>query len=341
MRLTSLTEVHENRRLSRWAELLPRPGSMPHAVHESDAELVPLPDGSTLAVTVDTVSEEVERGLYRLPFTAGRTAAVASLSDLAAVGADPLGLLLSVTLPEGEAEAAQAEVARGVRDACSEAGTHVLGGDTNTGPRLAVGSVGVGILPAGARPLRRTGMRPGDRLFASGLLGLGGALAAARWLGSANGFDEDAYRPRVTLAAGRTLRGLASACMDTSDGLVATLDQLARLNGLALRVERPLAGLLCPAAREVATAVGLPPFCLLAGLHGEFELVFSVPEERLPLLERSGLRPVPVGRAEEGAGLFLGSREVDGTRVRNLFEDVGGDVRAYARALLALDPERS
>jgi thiamine-monophosphate kinase len=344
-----LAEIRENRLLSRWGDLLPRPAGAPRTVHESDAELLPLPGGGTLALTVDTVAEEIERGLYRRPFTAGRTAAVASLSDLAAVGADPLGLLLAVTLPGVDSGAVQEEVARGVSEACTSAGTCVLGGDTNFGPQLTVATVGAGLVPAGIVPMSRTGMKAGDHLFASGLLGLGGALAAARWLSSATrclspaagGFGEADYRPRVTLPFGRALRGVASACMDTSDGLVATLDQLARLNGLALRIERPLAELLGPEARRAAQDLGLPPFALLAGQHGEFELVFSVPEASLPRLERTGLQPVFLGRAEAGAGLLFGSQPVDGARVRNLWDETGGDVRAYARGLVALDPERS
>jgi thiamine-monophosphate kinase len=336
-----LTEIRENRLLSRWADLLPRSSAQPHGAHESDAELLPLDGCGTLALTVDTVAEEVELGLYRQPVTVGRTAAVASLSDLAAVGADPLGLLLSVTLPPAARDAVQTEVARGVAEACREAGTFVLGGDTNSGPRLAAGTVGVGLVPAGVAPLRRAGMRPGDLLFASGLLGLGGALAAVRWLAaSADGFREEGYRPRVTIAVGRALRGIASACMDTSDGLLATLDQLSRLNGVAIRVERPLAELLCPEALAVARALGLPPFPLLASHHGEFELVFSVPEERSSWLEATGIRPILLGRAEEGTGLFVRSRPVDGARVRNLLDETGGDVARYAQGLLALDPEK-
>lgn len=344
---SALLEVAENRLLSRWAQLLPRPASAAHSVHESDAELLPLPGGGTLALTVDTVAEEVELGLYRRAFTAGRTAAVASLSDLAAVGADPLGLLLAVTLPRGDPAAVQSEVARGVTDACAEAGVHVLGGDTGSGACLAVTTVGTGLVPPGVAPLRRTGMGAGDWLFASGLLGVGGALAAARWLATASavgaagerGFAEEEYRPRVTVSAGRALRGIATACMDTSDGLVASLDQLARLNGLALRLERPLLELLHPEAARVAAALGLPPFALLAAAHGEFELVFSVPEERLVALAGAGLQPVFLGRACEGRGLSVGPRPIDGARVRNLLEETAGDLPAYARGLIEMDPE--
>jgi thiamine-monophosphate kinase len=336
-----IEEIHENRLLERWAALLPRDPRQLGRVHESDAELWPLGDGRLLAITVDTVCEEVDLGLYRSPFTTGRTAAVAALSDLAAVGADPVGLLLAVGLPPHDTAAVQEGVARGTAEACAEAGTFVLGGDTNTSVRLCVGSTGVGLVPE-ADVLRRVGMRAGDLVYASGPLGLGAALAAARWAGLPEGlFAEEEYRPRVCLRFGRALRRIASACMDTSDGLVATLDQLSRLNGVALRIERPLEELLSPRADAVRREAGLPALAFLAGQHGEFELVFAVPPARRDALESAAVqlawRPLLLGRAEAGSGLWVGERPVDGTRVRNLLEDAGGDPRAYIRALCRWD----
>jgi thiamine monophosphate kinase len=85
-------------------------------------------------------------------------------------------------------------VARGAADACAEAGTFVLGGDTNTSVRLCVGSAGVGLVPE-AEVLRRVGMHAGDFVYASGLLGLGSVLAAVCWGGLPDGvFAENEYR---------------------------------------------------------------------------------------------------------------------------------------------------
>ena len=339
-----MDEVRENRLLARWTQLLPRTPLQIGGVHETDAELLPLGDGRALALTVDTVAEEVKTGLYREPFTAGRTAAVAALSDLAAVGAEPLGLLLAVGLPPQDAEAVQREVARGVGEVCREAGTAVLGGDTNETSTLSVGCIGVGIVPE-KEALMRVGLRPGDLLFASGLLGLGSALAAARWLGLPEAiFGERDYLPPVRIREGQALRGMATACIDTSDGLIAALDQLARLNEVAVEVDRPLEELLGPRVDAVRRALALPAFPFLAGQHGEFELVFGVPPPRLPDLMRAaatfGWRPVSLGRATPGAGLRLGGRLVDGARVRNLFADLNGDVAAYVRTLCAWGIER-
>lgn len=335
-----MDEIVENRTLDRWARLLPRAPRQLGGVHETDAEILPLGCGRALAVTVNTVAEEVRAGLYRDPSTAGRIAAVAALSDLAAVGADPLGVLLAVGLPAVDPERVQTAVASGVAETCREAGIGVLGGDTSDGETLTVTCVGVGEVPLGA-VIRRVGLAPGDVLFASGPLGLGAALAAARWLDLPVGlFDERDFRPPLRITQGRALRGVASACIDTSDGLIAALDQLARVNEVAVRLVRPLAELLHPKAEAVRRRLGLPVFPFLAGQHGEFELVFSVPPARLERLACAAAiidwEPVELGRAEPGTGLVLEGQRVDGASVRNLASKHGGDVTAYVHELCAM-----
>jgi thiamine-monophosphate kinase len=332
--------IHENRFLSQWARLLPRPAAAIGAIHEADAELVPLDATRWLAVKVDTVAEEIAAGLYVDPATAGRIAVISVLSDLAAVGAEPLGLLMSVVLPRDDAEAVQARVAAGARAACEAAGTGVLGGDTSSGPALAITVAGFGLVPAG-QALRRVGLRAGDVIFVAGRVGLGGALAAARWLG-AQGFTEDDYAPPPRIAAGRALRGIASAAMDTSDGLIATLDQLARLNDVGIRIEAPLDSLLHPKVEAMRVSVRLPAFAFVASYHGEFELVFAVPPGRLDRLDglrvALGAEPFRIGTAFSGAGLKIGDTRIDGAKIRNLLEEVGGDPLAYAAALIGMSP---
>jgi thiamine-monophosphate kinase len=332
--------IQENRLLSRWAQLLPRPTTAIGSIHEADAELVPLDETRWLAVKVDTVAEEIAAGLYTDPATAGRIAVISVLSDLAAVGAEPLGLLLSVVLPRDNAETVQARLAAGARAACETAGTGVLGGDTSSGAALAITAVGFGLVPAG-QALRRVGLHAGDTVFVAGPAGLGGALAAARWL-RVQGFTEDDYAPPARIAAGVALRGVASAAMDTSDGLIATLDQLARLNGVGICIEAPLCGLLHPKVEALRAAARLPAFAFLASYHGEFELVFAVPPDRLDRLDglrlTLGAEPLRIGTAFSGAGLRIGDTPIDGAKIRNLFDEVGGDPLAYATALIGMSP---
>src|SRR5580658_776898 len=332
--------IYENRLLSRWAALLPRPPLAIGSMHDADAEFVPLDNARWLAMKVDTVAEEIAAGLYTDPATAGRVAAMSVLSDLAAVGAEPIGLLLSVVLPRGDVEAVQSRVAVGVRAACEAAGIGILGGDTSVGPALAITVVGFGLVPAG-QALRRVGLRAGDTVFVAGGVGLGGALAAAQMLGI-HGFTEDDYAPPVRIAVGRALRGVASAAMDTSDGLVATLDQLARLNGVGIRVETALSGLLHRKVEALRAAARLPAFPFVASCHGEFELVFAVPPDRLAQLDgvraALGAEPLRIGTAYAGDGICIGDTPIDGAKIRNLLDDVGGDPRAYVTALIGMSP---
>jgi len=339
----ALDAVLENRLLSGWAANLPRSARQVNQPHEADAELVRLGDGRLLAATVDAIDEELRFGLYREPATVGHLAAIASLSDLAAVGAEPLGLLLAVTLPENaeEARRTQRELARGLAEVARQAGTFVLGGDTSLGAALSISCTGLGIVPEG-EALLRVGARPGDLLYASGPLGDGAAFAVAKLLDARTAPPEDTFRPPLRLAHGRALRRIGRVCMDTSDGLIATLDQLARLNRLAVEVEAPLDQLLSSAAREVGARLALTPFELLAACHGEFELVFAVPPERRGALDRAarglGWDPVPIGRFVQGSGLRAGGREIDGAAVRNAFGECGDSLQRYQRVLRTLGP---
>ena len=328
--------ILENRLLARWGELLPRAPGQVGGLQETDAELVELGDGRLLALTVDAVVEEVTAGLYRDPRTVGRIAAASSLSDLAAVGADALGVLVCATLPHARREDVQTAVAAGLRETLDPAGVFVLGGDTNEGEHLALALTAAGLVPR-ADLITRVGARAGDAVFVSGPLGAGGALGASVMLGLGH-VREDEYRPVTRLREGKLLRGLASCCMDTSDGFVATIDQLARINEVGFRITAPSAALLHPLAARLSAAARLPAFPFLASYHGEFELVFTVPPEHIAELEKraseAGWQPLRVGGVESTPGVRFGDVEVDTAALRNAFELAGGDTRKYVDTLL-------
>jgi thiamine-monophosphate kinase len=334
-----MNDILENRLLARWAELLPRAPGQVGGLQESDAELVDLGDGRLLALTVDAVVEEVSAGLYRDARTVGRIAAVSSLSDLAAVGADALGVLVCATLPRVGRELAQTAVAEGLRETLDAAGVFVLGGDTNEAERLSLALAAVGIVPRDG-VITRVGARPGDHLFVSGSLGAGGALAASVLFGLGS-MREDDFRPVVRLREGAALRGIASCCMDTSDGFVATIDQLGRINEVGFRIDARCADLLHPVASATCKAAALPAFPFLASYHGEFELVFTVPPGRMSRLEERARalrwKPLQVGVVEETPGVRFGGAEIDAARLRNAIELSGANARAYLELLLEVE----
>jgi len=331
-----LNEVHENLVLSKWGELLRRHPTQIGALHETDAELVPLDDDRVLALTIDAVSEEVAAGLYQDPRTVGRVAILASVSDLAAVGADPVGLLVATTIPEHGFDEIQQGLGVGIREAADRCGMFVLGGDTNEGDQLEVTVAAAGTLPR-EEVITRVGSSPGDRVFVSGPVGLGGALAASNLL-RLGGLDEADFFPQPRLAEGQVVRRHGSACMDTSDGLIATLDQLARLNGVRFEIDVSFDSFLHVAAAQIAADSGIGAFPFAASYHGEFELVFTIAAATVDTFIQAasaiGWTPIEIGRVKDGEGLGSPEGDIDGAHIRNLLHDVGGDVGEYARRLI-------
>jgi thiamine-monophosphate kinase len=334
------TSVLETDCIAMLVTALKRSPDQLHGAHESDAELIRLPgNGQVLAVTTDTLVEEIETGLYAEPEQIGWMTVMANLSDLAAVGADPLGILLNLTLDPDDAAAFVPGFRRGVDAACQATGTAVLGGDMNFSANQQCGGTAIGLIPDGMA-LTRLGAGPGDVVFGSGPLGSGSAFAMQRLVLDVEG----AFRPAARLKEGRLVRRFASCAMDTSDGLLAALDQLSGLNGVGFDLDLESHRLLDPVAKALAHEQGIPPWVMLAGPHGEFELVFTVPSDRtcafLEAAYRIDWRPVRLGEVFQGDGVcFLEKgdrRPVDTAAIRSLGAEAASDVDAYLAELVRI-----
>jgi thiamine-monophosphate kinase len=286
-----------------------------------DAALVRVPAGAELVVAKDAIVA----GVHFLPddppeLVAGKLLRV-NLSDLAAMGAEPLGYLTALARPQALDDQWLARFAAGLAADQARFGCHLLGGDTVSTPGPLLLSLTIlGTVPEG-QALLRSGARSGDQIWVSGTLG-DAALGLRVLKGLALPDEEaiplvDRYRtPRPRLELGRALLGLATAAIDVSDGLVADLGHVAETSRVAAVVDAdalPLseAGRGVPAAREAALTGG-----------DDYELLFTAPadaEARVEALSRElGLRLTRVGRIEAGSGV----RVVDA---------VGGEVR-LARA---------
>jgi thiamin-phosphate kinase len=308
--------------------------------HEADAELVKLtqlaPD-TYLAATIDCLGTELASGFYQDAYTAGWVLVMASLSDLAAVGAAPIGLLLALGLPPGDAFIAR--LGEGARDALAATGVAVLGGDLNEATVPMLTSCGLGLVHG--KPVGRMGIQPGDELWATGRLGSGNGLAIVRLLGLPDTlWPESRFRPTARLSAGQALRLTANAMMDTSDGMLSTLDHLARLNQVGLRIDFNPTQLVDPALLAAFTLAGLPGWPLLCGEHGEYELMVAVAPGHAMEVLAAAPDAVRVAVATATPGLLLQLpdwREViyDGSFIRNLPAQVAGDWQAYAREFQA------
>lgn len=279
--------------LRAWLGEPPRHPHQTHGIDQSDAEVVRLADGLFIALSVDAIAEELALGLYDDPFTVGWVSAVAGLADIAAVGANPVGVLLAAVYTPGWSLEARARVGAGFAAALRDAGTALLGGDTGSAdcPVISVTAIGTCAEP----PMSRIGAGPGDILCVTGGQGSAAALATRKVLGlGSERYPEHLFRPRARLSEGSQLRALASACTDASDGLLGAVATLARLNGLGASLTwNPDA--VDQRAAEYFAGNDLPLWLAWWAEVGDYELVLAVPETRwraacaaVPSLRRIG-----------------------------------------------------
>ena len=274
-----------------------------------DAALIAPPAGHEIVVTVDALVSGGHFFADDPPESIARKALGVNLSDLAAKGADPLGFVLALALPEGWTADWLALFARGLGEEAARQNCPLLGGDTvkARGP-LTLSITAFGAVPSG-RMVPRTGARPGDRLYVSGTVGdaalglrlrLDGA-AAPPWAGHLL----DRYlHPHPRLALRGALRRHASGAMDVSDGFVGDLAKMMRASGASAAVD--LAAV--PLSEAAHAAVAADPAAFEAAVTGgdDYEILASVPEAEAAGFEAEALAvgvPVAaVGRVVAGDG---------------------------------------
>jgi thiamine-monophosphate kinase len=197
-----------------------------------DAAVLDVPRGMRLVTSTDTSVADVHfRHAWLSADEIGWRATMAALSDLAAMGASPLGVLVAVSLPP-ERWSDLPALGHGIGAAVHEAGTVIVGGDTT---RSATLSLTITVLGAAARPLARSGAQPGDAIWVTGVLGGPGRALEAWQQGRVPASADRARfaRPVARLAAGRWLAANgATAAIDISDGLLADLAHVAHASGV-------------------------------------------------------------------------------------------------------------
>lgn len=245
-------------------------------------------------------------------FAIGWKALAVNLSDLAAMGALPQWALLALTLPERDANWVE-RFGAGFGALAKMSSVALVGGDTTRGPlTITVTALGA-VAPMAA--LRRDRARVGERICVTGVLGEAALGLAAAQAGRRDDRRFAHYlarldRPEPQLALGQALLGLASACIDVSDGLVADLGHVAEASGVGLRLD--------------LDAIPHPPFELGAALDlsrravidlalaggDDYLLAFTVPEACLPELRartaelRLDLQVIGVVTSESGVRLL-------------------------------------
>jgi thiamine-monophosphate kinase len=276
-----------------------------------DAALLAVEAGYEQVVAVDTLVAGVHFPLDADPADIGHKLAAVNLSDLAAMGAEPRHALLALTLPALDPGWLEPFL-DGLLALLGQHAVTLVGGDTTRGPATLTLTL-LGRVPAG-QALRRSGARAGDWVCVSGWLGDAAAALSLRGTpyppaGAARlvreRLDQRLARPTPRVALGLALRGIASACIDVSDGLYADLGHLARASGLAAVVDPAR----LPTSRALRTAIADPAqLQRLQGGGDDYELCFTLPREReaaLAELARQAHVPLTViGEMGPGEGVY-------------------------------------
>lgn len=211
-------------------------GARAHGIGD-DAAILDVPAGTRLVVSTDTTTEDVHFWRSWLtPLEIGWRASMAALSDLAAMGAEPLGVLIALGAPESW-DSALDDVLHGVGDACAAAKAPIIGGDTTRAPVL---TLSITVLGTAIHPIRRDGARDGDLLYLTGSLGGPGAALEA-WLAGRQPLATHRARfarpvARLGMGAWCAANG-ATAAIDVSDGLVADAGHIAAASTKRLVIE--------------------------------------------------------------------------------------------------------
>jgi thiamine-monophosphate kinase len=267
-----------------------------------DAALLRARADEDVVVTTDALVEGVHFDLaHETTRVAGRRALAANLSDVAAMGARPLGFVMALAAPAATPVPTVLGMARGMLDLAVRFGCPLVGGNLARASEISVAITVIGAVRRG-RALLRSGARPGDRVFVTGTLG-GAALERAQRR------VRRVARPRV--AAGRTLSGLRSvgACIDVSDGLVADLGHVCRASAVRARIDTARVPLPRGFAAACARA-GRDPLRLALAGGEDYELLFTArgPLARADALARRlGVAVAEIGRIEAGAPAVLGA----------------------------------
>ena len=288
-------------------------------VGDDCALLLPAP-GTQLAISSDMLVQGRHFFADVDPFTLGHKALAVNLSDLAACGARPLAFTLALALPNAD-DAWLAPFSRGLLALADAHGCELIGGDTTQGPlNICITVFGeVPVVHGNSQALLRSGARAGDDVYVSGTLGdarlaldaLRGTLVLpAAMLARAR---QRLEQPTPRVALGQALRGVASAAIDVSDGLLGDLRHILKAASVGASIDTSIAINLIAVCARPDWATGIISSekqleCVLAG-GDDYELAFTAPASARAAVQTAAQQadtPVTrIGRIDVEAGLRL------------------------------------
>ncbi|MCZ6886431.1 MAG: thiamine-phosphate kinase [Alphaproteobacteria bacterium] len=283
-----------------------------------DAAIVDLPPDEQLVVALDALVAGVHFLASDPPGDIARKIVRVNLSDLAAMGARPVGLLLSLVLPQDVTLDWLQEFAQGLKSDVEKFAVPLIGGDTVSSPGpLTLSLTALGAVPT-AGALTRAGARPGDGIYVTGTIGDGvlGLEVAQGGLKDLPPAHRDAllarYRkPEPRLEFGVRLVGIGHAAIDVSDGLLADLEHICACSGVGASITAGKVP-VSPAAKGVLQLDSGRLVDFLVG-GDDYELLFTASPEREAEIHaigmELGLGVTLIGVITEGGGLEVTDAE--------------------------------
>ena len=283
-----------------------------------DAAITNVPAGYQLVTAVDTLVDGVHFPRDSQPYDIGYKALAVNLSDMAAMGAEPVWATLALTMPQADESWLQ-QFCDGLFTLAEEFNVQLIGGDTTQGP-LSITVQVMGLVPTG-ESLKRSGAQPGDKIFISGDVGdaaLGLHIHQQKFKSSDIKQEQKKvllaklHRPNPRVELGMALRNIASSVIDVSDGLLADLNHVLEASrfGAVVHLEcLPVSETM----RTLGNSVDLYSYVLAGG--DDYELCFTVPEVKLEelrkLRKQLTVNVTEIGIVEEKPGLRLLNKGVE------------------------------
>jgi thiamine-monophosphate kinase len=210
-----------------------------------------------------------------------------------------------------------------------------------------MGGTAFGLIPATGPIISRKGANEGDLLYCSGPMGLGSAYAFEILLASKEQ-TVVSYRPMPRLQAGDLVRQFGSTCIDTSDGFIHALCNLREVNDISFKIEIPFTKMAHPEVLRLHKDKQLPVWIFLAGPHGEFELVFTIPPKNeqkfLKEAEKMAWKPLRIGVCTKSPDCAL--RTIQGEyqafnpcQIANLYVQSNSNPSTFLKQLLQLETQ--
>jgi thiamine-monophosphate kinase len=292
---TKVSSIGERALISCLSEIFKLPAGMDKKQEQvlvgagpDDCAVLSLDGEDCLVITTDMLHRTTDFPMEMTPWQIGWMSAAVNLSDIAAMGAQPAGLLTAIGMPADTELSFVEELARGIQ-ACAEfCGTSVIGGDLDTHAELTITGTAIGRVKK-AQLLLRRGARPGDLVCVTGHTGSAGAALEA--LQSGKQVSETVLKalfepiPRVKEARQLAESGAVTSMMDTSDGLAMSLYDLAKASSVGFRIKKNALPVL-DEVKAFASNPGnsgssgkLTELCLYTG--GDFELLLTIDPQKI------------------------------------------------------------